>query len=446
MSGMLPLTTAEEPFECRVTSYGGRGLFATKPIPADTLLRTCPAPYAAAIYAPFRKEVCAHCFAYAFDAGRNTWNIKHDASPGSRFCSAACLEDWSRERDLNLLARVEKAIHALAKSSVKRPATPVLPTLDLSGATPAATMQAIDEAWQVAERLPVKDGALVLDEMEEEILRFVLSAFLRRHAEDTADPVQDAAHPVEDATSSAEDTARAVVGASNPAEDTSFSANATSSIIKATSGATANLVVPTQNTNPAGSWAAFLALQDNEAAHVRARLAILATHIRVWLFARLALLSAPERRAHGGAPERREHGGGPEWREASAARGADVGIPELSAYVRTPATLRAVLARDHANAFGIFDAQEAGESEMLGWAVYPAGSYFNHDCAPNVRKQRAGRTLRFLTTRAVAAGAELCISYVDTADGRTARRALCREHWGFECVCKRCQEEGEEEG
>ncbi|KAJ2970392.1 hypothetical protein NUW54_g12738 [Trametes sanguinea] len=60
--------------------------------------------------------------------------------------------------------------------------------------------------------------------------------------------------------------------------------------------------------------------------------------------------------------------------------------------------------------------------------------YAESDCAPNVRKERDGRTLRFLTTRPVEAGEELCISYghVETMDVKTRRQELL-EGWYFEC-------------
>ncbi|TRM58972.1 hypothetical protein BD626DRAFT_559757 [Schizophyllum amplum] len=329
--------TVTEPFKAKTTSYGGRGLFATRSIPSGAILRACSDPYASAIYNPFRKEVCARCFAYAFDAGRNNWNIKHESAGASRFCSSDCLDAWAMDQhDLPLLARIEKAVQALAKYSARRPSTS---TVGTSGTVASATMQDIDAAWQAAERADIKQGALVLDEMEEEITRFVLSAILRKHSEDAG----------------------------------------------------------RHRTGDAGTWAAFLELQDNELVHVRVRPSILAAQIRVFLFLRLALHD----------------------------------IADLRPYAQTATILRAVLARDHANAFGIFDMQERGDNEMLGWAVYVAGSYFNHDCAPNVRKQRVGREMRFYTTRDVAPGEELCISYVDQF----------RQHWNFDCVCARCRRE-----
>ena len=54
--------------------------------------------------------------------------------------------------------------------------------------------------------------------------------------------------------------------------------------------------------------------------------------------------------------------------------------------------------------------------------------------------------LRFVTTRAVAAGEELCISYgYAEGMGVEKRRAELLDGWYFECRCSRCLEEMEAE-
>ena len=64
------------------------------------------------------------------------------------------------------------------------------------------------------------------------------------------------------------------------------------------------------------------------------------------------------------------------------------------------------------------------------------------DCLPNVRKERLGRRLRFITTKDVVAGDELCISYgqVDAMDWAQRQKEL-RDGWFFDCRCSRCLEE-----
>lgn len=83
------------------------------------------------------------------------------------------------------------------------------------------------------------------------------------------------------------------------------------------------------------------------------------------------------------------------------------------------------------------------------------------DCKPNLLKSHLGRALHFTTINAIAAGEELCISYVDVntniadvaqvaevknanantdGDGRVRRRKL-QEQWFFDCGCERCSRE-----
>lgn len=103
---------------------------------------------------------------------------------------------------------------------------------------------------------------------------------------------------------------------------------------------------------------------------------------------------------------------------------------------------------------------------MLAWFSLVAhraslilASYFNHgkshsfhvfivslikkitDCTPNIRKERAGRKLHFYTTRDVALGEELCISYIDIKDSVTERKHQLSANWYFDCACDRCKEE-----
>lgn len=83
----------------------------------------------------------------------------------------------------------------------------------------------------------------------------------------------------------------------------------------------------------------------------------------------------------------------------------------------------------------------AGGSECLGYGLWPAASYFNHSCAPNVRKRRTGNMWQFWADTDVEAGQELCITYLggDEKDmSREERLAKLKLHWGFPCGCIRC--------
>lgn len=93
------------------------------------------------------------------------------------------------------------------------------------------------------------------------------------------------------------------------------------------------------------------------------------------------------------------------------------------------------------------DGPDSGE--FLGYATYPTASFFNHSCAPNLRKRRVGRVFEFFADRDVAVGEELCISYLGGEEGVLGvgeRRGRLRGEWGFECGCGRCVDEEMGEG
>ncbi|KAJ6598228.1 hypothetical protein DFH09DRAFT_1022536 [Mycena vulgaris] len=343
------------PFHRQDTWYGGRGLFATKPIPKGTLLHTCPAPYASVIYRVFRKEVCGHCFGYAFDARRNAWNVKLEAGSGIWFCNEACRDDWIRDENVGqLVGAMNAAVDKLAKSMDKRAAGQIVPPELLVA---AVTQESIDLAWAAAENasLPTDaqpGSAPMLDDLELDTVRFLLSAVVRRHIEHSTQ------------------------------------------------------TVPLLN-----SWNDLLELQNNELQFIRTHPNVLASHLRIYTFVRRIIRL----------------------------------VPALAPYLATSEMVRAVLARDQGNVFGMYEMNKEGDSEMFGWSMYVSASYFNHDCAPNVRKERAGRALLFYTTRDVALGEELCINYIDLADSVTDRRKQLSLNWYFDCVCKRCEKELEKQ-
>ncbi|KAH7915944.1 hypothetical protein BJ138DRAFT_1053859, partial [Hygrophoropsis aurantiaca] len=145
-------------------------------------------------------------------------------------------------------------------------------------------------------------------------------------------------------------------------------------------------------------WESFLQLQDNELANIGSRPHLLPIHIRIYAFLSFVLP------AH------------------------------LKSYVQS--TVRAVLARDPGNSFGIWEGE--GGEEMFGWGMWTSASYFNHNCTPNVQKTRQGRSLHFTTVHAVEEGAELYINYVDVILPHREREQNLRESWFFSCTCQRC--------
>ncbi|KAH7092407.1 hypothetical protein FB567DRAFT_237269 [Paraphoma chrysanthemicola] len=106
----------------------------------------------------------------------------------------------------------------------------------------------------------------------------------------------------------------------------------------------------------------------------------------------------------------------------------------------TASTLLILSSRDSHNSFGIRSLDDEG-SEFFGYGCWPAASYFNHSCAPNVEKRRVGRAWEFRAGRDVARGDELCITYLSGEERRLSRgnrMVRLQKTWGFECACERC--------
>ncbi|KAH7103452.1 SET domain-containing protein [Auriculariales sp. MPI-PUGE-AT-0066] len=115
----------------------------------------------------------------------------------------------------------------------------------------------------------------------------------------------------------------------------------------------------------------------------------------------------------------------------------------------TSDVLRTVASADVHNSFGVWSgnggiATSAGE--MLGYGIWADGSFFNHQCAPNIAdRTREGRCWVFRTSRDVEQDEELTISYLSREElvelDVTARRQALAKSWGFQCGCSRCIEE-----
>ncbi|KAF2110926.1 hypothetical protein BDV96DRAFT_623835 [Lophiotrema nucula] len=115
-------------------------------------------------------------------------------------------------------------------------------------------------------------------------------------------------------------------------------------------------------------------------------------------------------------------------------------LPLLS--LCTPETLYLWSVHDSHNSFGIRSLEDDG-SEFFGYGCWPAASYFNHSCAPNIEKQREGPVWVFRAGRDVEVEEELCITYLSGEErklSRGKRMLTLRRNWGFECGCERCEE------
>jgi hypothetical protein len=109
--------------------------------------------------------------------------------------------------------------------------------------------------------------------------------------------------------------------------------------------------------------------------------------------------------------------------------------------ITTAKTLFTLSSRDSHNSFGIRSLEDEG-SEFFGYGCWPAASYFNHSCAPNIEKKRVGRVWEFTLGKQVEAGEELCITYLSGEErklSRGKRMQTLKGNWGFECGCERCE-------
>ncbi|KAF1937452.1 SET domain-containing protein [Clathrospora elynae] len=107
----------------------------------------------------------------------------------------------------------------------------------------------------------------------------------------------------------------------------------------------------------------------------------------------------------------------------------------------TAETIFLLSSRDSHNSFGIRSLEDEG-SEFFGYGCWPAASYFNHSCGPNIEKTRKGRVWQFRAVKNIEKGEELCITYLSGEERRLSRgqRMLrLKKNWGFDCRCERCE-------
>lgn len=328
-------------FSVRPTQHAGRAVFATEVIPSGTLLLASAPPCVHVILRPFRREVCAQCFAY--DRGRE-WKIR-DMSMHVAFCSEACRQAWFDEQDdVSLTAR--KAVEQLCKGRNQDDD----PNELVDPNRPRPTVLQITAAWDAqaarAEHVRAARGGSTLKShrkalaaalaapVSADTLAFLLSGILFRFKHD----------PI---------------------------------------------------------WAQFMELEANETPYSSA------DDLDTAIVSYVQLLAV---------------------------------LPTSLLDVTNPSTITSVLARDSHNSFSI---RPSDDSEFLGYGVWPEASYFNHSCAPTVRKQRAGRSWQFIADQEIGVGEELCITYLGgeekTLDTINRRQKL-DTGWAFTCICTKCKD------
>ena len=418
-------------YDIQPTAYGGRGAFARSFIPKGTLILSCTGPYASVIFRRFKREVCAWCFAYAFESGKRKWSVKLDEvdrnGAGAWFCSGSCRETWTTDYQagddgvgwwLDVNSALERSIAQIGKRGKTDNAAPSTSPLayldDLLGEK--VTPEFIDHAWNLAHEVSCeesKQGARSswteeLNEIEQDTVRFVLDALMRKVIDDSKS-----------------------IPTHRP------------------------LDIPHTHVG-IGLWPEFLDLQNNELALLQLKPYLLESQLLSYRFLRHFVMTSQSRRSH------------PRKKSKVDLTNLDVDcnvhpIERLRGFLSTPTLTRSILGRDYGNVFGIWDTSSSDQgSEMLGWGAYVFGSYFNHgmclqsiskiinklscfgsDCSPNLKKSRDKRGIAFYTLRDVHPGEELCIAYIDETASLNERIESLQKDWFFTCRCTKCSREME---
>ena len=93
-------------------------------------------------------------------------------------------------------------------------------------------------------------------------------------------------------------------------------------------------------------------------------------------------------------------------------------------------------------------ADNNGEEENVGTALYRANSIFDHSCRPNATTIFSGKYLmiKSMVSSPRMELSQFSISYLDQSVGRQARRSKLSGTWYFQCGCEGCTDPANEEG
>ncbi|KAK9460860.1 uncharacterized protein V1516DRAFT_664023 [Lipomyces oligophaga] len=386
---------SQDHFIISPTSYGGRGCFASRPLASDYLVHCVENPFSSVVFREFRKEVCAFCFEY--DLGRamkirlqySNLNPQNSSKPnqatspsapgGLWFCSEECKNDWLIYED----GPQNDLLSVL--DSIDHATARARRSMQ-SGKGPAATSDIYD-----ADFVPPDFVLESTSECQLEVNK-IWRDIETKISPDSPIRLNPIRNPMwqlrilalEDVE---HDTARLVATA----------------LVKLAREQVA--LQCGQNVKADNSWVKFLNLESHELDLLVRVPDLLESHIRVYLALKIIMPSQYQR------------------------------------YV-TSDNFRAVVSKEAANAFGIWQLPLSQESECLGSSIFPSASYFNHSCSPNIVKLRKGRQMHFRTTRPIKPGEELCISYgMILEQPIEVRQQLLKTNWYFVCGCNRCSEE-----
>ncbi|ANB12185.1 Set6p [Sugiyamaella lignohabitans] len=413
---MLPdkvaAAAADQYLSVRKTEYGGRGYFAAKNIPANTRVLTCRQPLTYVVFKSFKKEVCAYCFSY--DNGKHrkfrlVSNLKR-AYAGVYFCSEECRDCWVENYDYDgllsaTLEEIELAYIQLIASTVKAPS---YEGYDSSN---------IDELWDKVEKEfadpdVVSRPSSVLSVSTTTSTSTSLASSVCSSPVSESSALESVSSPVSDSASLSSS-----VSALSSTSSSRFRKNKKKKVklppLDGVEYDTARVVAlvlvqnhrvqnGTATSEISHEWTKFNLLQSNELSHIGQYREFITVHVNVYKFLRTVLQD-------------------------------DLRL------LCTPRLLRDTVGREAGNAFGIWELPMMMESECFGTAVYPAASFFNHECEPSVRKQRVDNSLVFTTIRDIAQDEQLFISYGMMEElPYPERQRILTDQWHFDCQCPAC--------
>lgn len=347
-----PSLLASSLFSIKETPHSGRGVYASTPIAAGSLLFETSDVAAKCVYREYRKEVCAQCFKY--DRGRS-WKLKNPIA-GVVFCCRECHDQWTAENALR------GAIPAVALAAVE----------GLRGKS-GKTEEEWEEEGEEKDSRPTEQEICDAWTQAEEVATKIRSARLSPHP------------------TKSDRRALAQTLAIQPIRDIlSFLLSAT--LCKAL--------------DP-DLWSSVLDLAEEKEPYISRQ----SLDMHILSYHHLLAIMPTEV------------------------------LPNITAD-----TIKTVAQKSSHNVFNIWSQDlndgTTGGSECLGYALWPSASYFNHSCAPNVRKKREGRMWRFWADREIGEGEELCISYLggdEKSMSREERMEKLKKNWGFDCACAWCK-------
>ncbi|KAI0788833.1 hypothetical protein C8Q75DRAFT_768136 [Abortiporus biennis] len=349
--------------EIRTTFGAGRSYHSTRSCPSDACILDISTPYSYTIYKQFRNEVCSECFRY--DSGRRTFitQRQHGEDAGLHFCDDKCQAAWLDREGPEAI----QMLRILEESRRRKPEKEAQSQGELTSPKPDITDSQIEQAWKTVldnESNPKerkKWSRIQLDDFEADLARYVLLALLHL--------AQELCHH----STSHEEPSTNVPESSSAKEQSPDRGHILFG------GAT---------------WTSLAALQTNEVHQIKLFPELLENHIRLYQVVK-GLFGGKSCSKTRRVDAPRNPG------EVNGAENSRL-LWDYLQQVITVGNVRTALGVDAGNSFGIWETPVTDESELLGFAVYPIPSFFNH------RKSANCQFISMLTTPKIQTVLPIC--------------------------------------